>query len=118
MSNNKSLCIGLLFGGLIGGVAALLATPTSGRELREQIKTNCQKLDDTISHLKTESISLKDQMIKTAKDSVDVIKEVSSDLQKSIKQWQHEIEPHKENLQNELKEIEEKIKQLEQVIQK
>ncbi|MFC0272061.1 YtxH domain-containing protein [Metabacillus herbersteinensis] len=117
MSNNKSLMYGLLVGGLVGSMATLLSAPSSGRDLRGQIRFNRQRLEETVNQLKSEGVSLKDQVVQTAKESAGVIKEVSADLQNSIKQWQMEIEPHKNDLQKEIEEIELKIKQLEQALE-
>ncbi|MBD1380709.1 YtxH domain-containing protein [Metabacillus arenae] len=118
MTNQKSLFLGLIVGGVIGSVSALLSTPSSGREFRDQIKGNREKLEEIIVRLKNDSIALKEQLVKTAKESSEVVKEVSTDLQQSVKEWREEIAPHQQNLQKEIAEIEEKMKQLEQTLQK
>ncbi|MGM0876261.1 MAG: YtxH domain-containing protein [Bacillota bacterium] len=117
MSKNKSLLCGLLVGGLIGGIAVLMSTPSTGKELRGQLQINRRKLEETLQQLKTESIALKDQIIITAKESSGVVKEVSTDLKRTINQFQQEIAPHKKDLQKEIEEVELKIKQLEQTLQ-
>ncbi len=48
MSKGRSLAAGLIVGGVIGGVAALLTAPTSGKNLRGQLKANCGKWEDTV----------------------------------------------------------------------
>ncbi|MFY4774236.1 YtxH domain-containing protein [Metabacillus sp. RGM 3146] len=118
MGKSKSILTGALLGTVVGGLAILLSAPSSGKDLRIQLKSNREKLMDTLNHLKKDSMALKDQVIQTAKDSADVMKEVSTDLQTSIKEWQDEIEPHRQNLQNEIEAIEQKIKQLEDTLKK
>ncbi|AKL83739.1 gas vesicle protein [Bacillus atrophaeus] len=117
MANGRSLLTGLFVGGIIGGAAVLLSAPSSGKELRGKIKSNCESFEETIKRLKTDGMALKDQLVRAAKESADVIKDVSGELQTSIKKWQEEIKPHQQDLQKEIADIEEKIKQLEKTLQ-
>ncbi|QJC95533.1 putative membrane protein YhaH [Bacillus mojavensis] len=117
MADGRSLLTGLFVGGIIGGAAVLLSAPSSGKQLREKIKTNCDSFEETIKRLKSDGVTLKDQLVKAAKESADVIKDVSGELQTSIKKWQEEIKPHQQDLQKEIADIEEKIKQLEKTLQ-
>jgi gas vesicle protein len=117
MSKNKSLFCGFIVGGIIGGIATLLATPSSGKDMRGQLTINRKILEETIQQLKAESIALKNQIVITAKESSGVVKEVSTDLKRTINQFQKEIEPHKKDLQKEIEEVELKIKQLEKTLQ-
>ena len=117
MSKNKPLFCGFIVGGIIGGIATLLATPSSGKDMRGQLTINRKILEETIQQLKAESIALKNQIVITAKESSGVIKEVSTDLKRTINQFQKEIEPHKKDLQKEIEEVELKIKQLEKTLQ-
>ncbi len=116
LSNNKSLLVGLLVGGVIGGVATLLSTPSSGKELRSQINLNRKQIEDLVNQLKKESKALKVQLVQTAKEGSEVVKEVSADLMKSIQQYQQDTEPHKENIMKEIEEIDSRIKQLEKTL--
>lgn len=117
MSKGRSLAAGLLVGGVIGGVAALLSAPTSGKELRRKLKANCGTFEDTVKRLKHDGIALKEQVVKTARESAEIIKDVGSELQSSIKEWREEIKPHQQDLKKELADIEEKIQQLEKTLQ-
>ena len=108
--------MGLLVGGIIGGIATLLSTPSSGKEIRSQMNMNRKQIEDLVHQLKKESKTLKVQLIQTAKEGSEVVKEVSSDLMKSIQQYQQETEPHKENIMKEIEEIDDKIKQLEKTL--
>ncbi|MEC1900552.1 YtxH domain-containing protein [Bacillus atrophaeus] len=117
MANGRSLLTGLFVGGIIGGAAVLLSAPSSGKELRGKIKSNCESFEETIKRLKTDGMALKDQLVRAAKESADVIKDVSGELQTSFKKWQEEIKPHQQDLQKEIADIEEKIKQLEKTLQ-
>jgi len=116
MSRGKSFFLGMLVGGAIGSAVVLLTSPSSGKELRDRIQLNRQKLDDLLNELKTEGSHLKEQITNTAKESIEIVKEVTSDLNKSIQVWKKDIDPHKQAIQQELKEIEAKIKELEESI--
>lgn len=117
MASGRSLLTGLFVGGIIGGAAVLLNAPSSGKQLREKMKTNYDSFEETIKRLKSDGLALKDQLIKAAKESTDVIKDVGGELQTSIKKWQEEIKPHQQDLQKEIADIEEKIRQLEKTLQ-
>ncbi|MDA7025989.1 YtxH domain-containing protein [Bacillus sp. CLL-7-23] len=117
MSKGRSLVAGLLVGGVIGGVTALLTTPTSGKNFRKQLKTNCGKFQDTVNKLKNDGVALKEQVIKTAQEGAEIIKDVGSELQSSIQEWKEAIKPHQQDLKKEIAEIEDKIKQLEKTLQ-
>lgn len=117
MASGRSLLTGLFVGGIIGGAAVLLTAPSSGKQLREKMKTNYDSFEETIKRLKSDGLALKDQLIKAAKESTDVIKDVGGELQTSIKKWQEEINPHQQDLQKEIADIEEKIRQLEKTLQ-
>lgn len=113
MAKNNSLLLGLIVGGVIGSVATLLSTPSSGKEFRGQINLSREQLENLLAQLKRESKALKDQLIKTAQESSGIVKDVSFDLKKTIQQFQQDIEPHKNDLMKEIEEIDQKIKQLE-----
>lgn len=117
MSKNKAMFCGLLIGGLVGGITTLLVAPSSGRDLRGQLQLNREQLEETLHKLKSESMSLKNQLVLTAKEGKEIVKDVSTDLKRSISQFQQDIEPHKNHLQKEIEEVERKIKQLEQTLQ-
>lgn len=116
MANKNSLLFGLVVGGVIGSIATLLSTPSSGKELRGQLNLNRKQLEDLLHQLKNESKALKEQLIKTVKDGSVVMKEVSSDFKKTVEQFQQEIEPNKNDLMKEIEEIDMKIKKLEQTL--
>ncbi|MFV2048679.1 YtxH domain-containing protein [Metabacillus sp. YM-086] len=116
MANKNSLLFGLVVGGVIGSIATLLSTPSSGKELRGQLNLNRKQLEDLLHQLKNESKALKEQLIKTVKDGSVVMKEVSSDFKKTVEQFQQEIGPHKNDLMKEIEEIDMKIKKLEQTL--
>ena len=117
MASGRSLLTGLFVGGLLGGAAVLLTTPSSGRDVRGKVKDGYDKFEDTLTKLKRDGQALKEQIVETATESAEVIKEVGSELQTSIQQWREEIKPHQQDLQKEIQEIEEKLKQLEKTLQ-
>lgn len=69
---------GLLIGGLVGAVAALLLAPQSGEETRTQIKEKSIELRDKAN------ASLEDTRLR-ASESMDVAKQRMIELQEQVK---------------------------------
>ncbi|MRX71459.1 hypothetical protein GJU40_04630 [Bacillus lacus] len=116
MARSKSILLGLLVGTVVGGAATLLTSPSSGKQVRQQIRNNKEKMTDSVNQMKSEIRVLKQTITNASKDSADVLKEVSAELKQSVQEWQVDIEPNKEDLQKELSEIEDKIKELETTV--
>ncbi|WP_226038027.1 YtxH domain-containing protein [Aquibacillus saliphilus] len=114
MANGKSLLLGLIIGGVVGGATTLLSAPTSGKELRNQAKSRGEGLVHSFDKLKNEGIHLTDQIAQTSKEGVSLIKDLSSDMKQSIESWKQTIEPHQKNIQKYLAQIEKSLKELEE----
>ena len=56
MDGKKTAFLAFLAGALVGGIAALLLTPTSGSEVRRKIK---DELEETVEKVRTEAENLK-----------------------------------------------------------
>ncbi|WP_243291458.1 YtxH domain-containing protein [Bacillus sp. FJAT-47783] len=116
MANNKSFFLGFMIGGIISGAAVLLSTPSSGKDVRNRVQQGRKRLDDLLQELRKEGSHLKEQITDSAKESISIVKDVTTDINKSIQAWKKDIEPHTKEIQHELKEIEAKMKELEQSI--
>lgn len=70
----KPVVTGLLIGGAIGAVTALLFAPRSGEEIRDDIRNKAmeyrERLDDTVSQAKSKANELTDR----AKDKADELR--------------------------------------------
>ena len=117
MSKGRAVVIGFIVGGTISAAAALLTTPSSGRELRGRIKEQSSEWKQTIDEIIQEGINLKDQIAKTSKEGVALINELTDEMKTSVEDWKNAIEPHQENIHEYLEQIEASIKDLEQKIE-
>lgn len=117
MSKGKSIALGFIVGGTISAAAALLTTPTSGRELRYQIKQQSIEWKRIVDDIIEDGLRLKDQIAKTSKEGVALINELTEEMKTSVEEWKSAIEPHQENIYEYLEQIEASIKELEDKIQ-
>jgi len=117
MSKGKSIAIGFIVGGTISAATALLTAPSSGRELRRQIKEQSLEWKRIVDDIIQDGLRLKDQIAKTSKEGVALINELTSEMKTSVEEWKNAIEPHQENIYEYLEQIESSIKDLENKIQ-
>ncbi|KSU62127.1 hypothetical protein AS034_08305 [[Bacillus] enclensis] len=109
----KSLTYGLIIGGVVGSVVSLLSTPSSGRELRSQIKSKKEDWSEVFEEMKVHLGDLKDSISSLSQEGKETVQQISKDLQASVKQWQASTEPNNQKLQQEIQLIQTKIEELE-----
>lgn len=115
--STKALVYGILVGGVVGAATALLTAPNSGKELRNQIKDSKGEWVKLVQELKEDAIDIKDSVTKASLEGKEIIKELAGDLKIAVEEWQKNIEPNKDAMQEEIKEIQATIAQLEQKLQ-
>ncbi|HLR15948.1 MAG TPA: YtxH domain-containing protein [Bacillota bacterium] len=109
----KSLVLGFVVGGTVSAAATLLAAPSSGKELRTNLKTQTNEWKEMISQLAQDSVLLKDQIAETSKEGTALIKNLTKEMKKSVEEWKVAVEPHQENIHDYLEQIEVSLKELE-----
>ncbi|WGG47095.1 YtxH domain-containing protein [Rossellomorea sp. DA94] len=114
--NKKSLAYGLLIGGVVGGVASLLTSPSSGKEIRAQIKDKKDDWTVVIEEMKGHIGELKESIGTLSQEGKETVLQLSKDLQASFKQWQASTEPNNQRLQEEIQSIQRTIEELEKSI--
>ncbi|MCR8849610.1 YtxH domain-containing protein [Rossellomorea sp. SC111] len=112
----KSLAYGLLIGGVVGGVASLLTSPSSGKEIRAQIKDKKDDWTAVIEEMKGHIGELKESIGTLSQEGKETVLQLSKDLQASFKQWQASTEPNNQRLQEEIQSIQRTIEELEKSI--
>src|SRR5690625_7938357 len=117
MSKSKSILLGLLIGGTVSATVTLLATPSSGKDLRKKIDNQSLEWKRIVDDIIKEGLYLKDQIAKTSKEGVALINELTTEMKESVEEWKTAIEPHQENIHDYLEQIEASIKDLEAKIQ-
>lgn len=113
MSKSRSILLGLLIGGTVSATITLLATPSSGKDLRRKIASQGSEWKRIVDDIVKEGLYLKDQIAKTSKEGVALINELTTEMKESVEEWKSAIEPHQENIHDYLEEIEASIKDLE-----
>lgn len=116
MTKTKSFITGLLCGGAIAGIAALLAAPSSGTELRRKLKERSEDLKQSLTTLKDDTKLLTGQVVQTASEGKDVFIELTGDVQKAFSSWKEETSPNLETIKREIEEIHHSINHLQKSV--
>lgn len=116
MSRGKSLLLGMLVGGTVSAAVTLLSAPSSGRELRSQIKEQSKDWKETIEALIQDGVKLKNQIAKTSKEGISLVNELTQEMKKSVEEWKSAVEPHQENIHEYLEQIQLSLKDLEEKV--
>lgn len=103
--SGKKFVKGLLVGGAIGGTAALLLAPRSGKETRDNIQ---QEIDDTIQMFlnvkdSSEAVVFNAQHLKDLTETM--IPEFTEDIEKSIERFQFKSKYRIEDIKQQLAKI-------------
>ncbi len=86
--NGKALITGILVGGVVGAATALLTAPSSGKELRTQVKESKNDWVKMATELKEDVMDIKDSVTKVSKEGKEVIKELAADVKVAVEEWQ------------------------------
>lgn len=118
MSRGKSLLLGFLIGGTVGAATMLLNAPSSGKELRQNIKKQGKEWQEMANKLFQDSLRLKEQITETSKEGIVLIQNLTKEMKKSVQEWKETVEPHRENIHEYLEQIEASLKDLEEKVKK
>lgn len=93
MSNetkDSRMLMGVIIGGAIGAIAALLLTPKSGAQMREDIsntyQTICDKTKDIAAQVGSTTKDIVSQVGSTTKEVAETVKEEAANLTQHAKQ--------------------------------
>lgn len=103
--SGKQLVKGLLFGTIVGGSAALLLAPRSGKETRAKIT---QEIDDTLQLITDFKTNLESVQVKSAhleETANDLIPEFFEETQKSVRAFEFKTKPRIEEIKKQVKKI-------------
>jgi len=116
MPSGKSIAIGLIVGGVIGGISVLLSTPASGRELTNALQRKKDHLVDSTKILRQDCVQLKNDLEDASKRSWFSIQSFSEEIKESVSDWYKDTEKNRKSIQKELSTIEAAIVDLEKSI--
>ncbi|WP_335872024.1 YtxH domain-containing protein [Bacillus sp. 2205SS5-2] len=114
--NKKLFSYGLLIGGAIGVCTALTNAPSSGQEMRKQLKKNSQEVKEYIDELKHNLQDIKRSVTYLSKEGKETLSLFIKDVKISVQQWQSGISYNQENIQREVEDIQRTIEELESSI--
>src|SRR5699024_7111283 len=113
MAKEKALLLGFVVGGIISAGTTLLSAPKAGKELRMQVKNQGLEWRNTLQTIKYDGQRLKDQIVETSKEGVEMMVNLSKEMKESITEWKSAVEPHQKNIHKYLEQIEASMKELE-----
>src|SRR5699024_1548129 len=85
---------------------ALLTAPTSGRALRNQVRSQGMEWKQIIEDIIKDGWKLKDQIAQTSKEGAALINELTEEMKTSVDEWKNTVEPHQNNIHQYLAAIE------------
>lgn len=109
----KSLLLGFLIGGAAAGISTLLTAPNSGKETRQTINENKDKIKKQMSDLRNQILDIKAAAVNASKEGKNMIAAFSSDMKTVISDWKRDILPHQQALKKDIHAIEAAISDLE-----
>ncbi len=83
--NKKGFLIGTLFGGLVGGMTALLFAPKAGHKLRKDIARKCCEVSDKTQDLVCGVSDQAKQLVEKAREIAEDAKDAAQALVKELK---------------------------------
>lgn len=109
----KNVLTGMVIGGVVAGIATLLAAPKSGYETRRTLLANKNEYIGSIKDIKDSAVELKNTVATASKEGKDSIQTFITDVKTAIFEWKLETEENKKSLQEDVMELEDSIKDLE-----
>lgn len=113
----SSFLAGLFTGAVIGGVATLFLTPTSGKETRKKTKEAYDNLYAKSNEIIKNINNVSERLRKAIFISKQEFATILHDIQHSISTWKKDAENHQELIQKQIKAIEIPLQQLERSFQ-
>lgn len=115
--DKKALTYGFIIGGIAGALSALLAAPTSGRELRKQLANSKNEWISTAKEMTKNVNDLKSSIHVLTSEGKDMAVKLVADVKTTISEWQNNIEGNKEKIFTEVQALKASIDELESKIQ-
>lgn len=111
MSN--SFLKGFLFGSVVAGAVTLLTTPRSGKENRERLLDYVDDTAGLVGDVKGNVSALQDAVSTLGTEGVSLVKEVSEEISTTLKEFSHDIAPHLRRIKEDSEQLTEDLAQFE-----
>lgn len=107
---------GLLFGGLIGGMAGLLRTPRTGKENRETLKQYIEETTEHVEDVSSKVSDLKDAVTELSNESKTFSSTFMKEMNETVQSFTYEAEPRIRRMQDQAKKLQTDIQDLSQSV--
>lgn len=107
--SSKKFIKGLVVGGIIGGGAALLLAPKSGKETQDELKNSINDTLDLLKKFKTDLANVQENQKKVAYLSQTLLPENTQSLEKNIDQFKFADAPRVAIIKEQLNKISKEI---------
>lgn len=114
----SSLLLGLFVGGLAGAVTTLLTTPSSGEQVRDNIKRSSEEWKSMLKEVNQSIQSLSSSIAYATKEGKATIQQLVTDIKFAVQDWKESVDPHQTALKEEMDDIQFALAQLEKELQK
>lgn len=104
---------GLIIGGMAGAVTTLLTTPSSGKDLKKNLRKTKDFMKETAKEVISNTDYLKQTVSQFLHEGKTVIPQTSRELKESIKLWQENIQSNKNAIEEGVHHIQVSVKNLE-----
>jgi gas vesicle protein len=104
---------GLIIGGMAGAVTTLLTTPSSGKDLKKNLRKTKDFMKETAKEVISNTDYLKQTVSQFLHEGKTVIPQTSKELKESIKLWQENIQSNKNAIEEGVHHIQVSVKNLE-----
>lgn len=117
MGKVKCFSSGFAFGSLAAGAAVLFSTPKSGKAVRADAKRKSRQVKAGFDQIKTEGLAFKDDVVSVIRN-IPAAKQSAQDIQTSIQEWQKDIQPNLDNINDRVKAINKTMNEIEETAEK
>ncbi len=107
----KAFLTGILVGTTIAATAALLMTPVSGRDLRENSIHYLKKASDSLRQFAADGKSVIEQLRSTTQIGKETFIDLSTELKHSIQDWKEDVEPAINQLREDIEALKRTVEQ-------
>ncbi|QPC45990.1 YtxH domain-containing protein [Mangrovibacillus cuniculi] len=114
----SSLLLGLFVGGLAGAVTTLLSTPSSGEQVRHNVKRSAEEWKVMLKDVNQSIQSLSSSIAYATREGKETIQQLVTDIKFAVQDWKESVDPHQHALKEEMDDIQFALAQLEKELQK
>lgn len=105
MNKKRAYALGITVGAVVG-VATILFTPKYREPIGRNVRDKVNDIKEPLKEFKTSASQVKEQVNIFRERSLPAIQSTISEVRELIKTWQEDIQPHLENIKEDMQEVE------------